>query len=233
MNEEIKVSAITITRNRVEYLKRCIEYFCNQTHPNKEHMILYYNDDEDTKKYLRGLDEKFLEDNNIRISNYKPIEHVHLGALRNYLISKSTGEYIIIWDDDDMHDEKRMEEQLAQIINSPFSACTLSTLILFSEKHQEIRESSKRNEGWEGTLMCKKDHMPAYSNLKRYEDTPVLQKLVASDKLFTYYAPYLYVYRLHSGNISVENHKESLFSTGSYVNGYDCLVYKQKLGYIT
>ena len=129
MNDNIKVSTITITRERVEYLKLCIDYYVKQTHSNKEMLILYYDDDTHTKEYLRGLDNDFVNKHCIRTMNYKIQPNIHLGALRNYLISKSTGDYIIIWDDDDYHAENRIESQLKHILDNNIIANTLKSLM--------------------------------------------------------------------------------------------------------
>lgn len=228
---ENRVSAITVTRNRVKFLQKSIEYFINQTYDNKEMLIMYYDDDDETKNYLLSLDKTWRNDNNIRIFKHIPMEGIYLGSLRNFLIEQSTGEYIIIWDDDDYHAPERIEFQLEEILKDDLVACTLKSLLIFSETRQEVKLSFERIEGWEGTLMCLKDKMPLYMNLQRYEDTPVLENLFLNQKAKSVHNPDLYVYYLHSNNISTEYHKEELFFNSYELTGAKNFEIKTKIGF--
>lgn len=232
MQEEIKVSTITVTKNRCKFLKSAIKYYLDQTHPNKEMLIMYYSDDEETKGYLNQLDKEWRENNNIRIFKHTPQEGIYLGALRNHLIEKAEGDYIIIWDDDDYYAPERIENQLNFILENEAVACTLKSLLLFSEANQEVKLSFERPEGWEGTLMCLKAKMPLYMNLERYEDTPVLEKLFLYEKALSMHDPELYVYHLHDSNISTAYHKQELFTNSMILNGAKNFEIKKKIGFI-
>ena len=227
-----KISAITVTRNRVDLLKKCIQYYIDQTWNNKELLILYYDDDYNTKTYLLSLDKDFKKHNNIRVFNYIPIENMYLGGLRNYIISKATGDYIIVWDDDDYHHPKRMSMQISNIEPLKY-ACTLQSVYVFSEFNQDLKRTPNRLEGWENTLLCRKDKMPLYRNLPKHEDTPVLFKLNKDNLVTSIDVPSLYVYRLHDSNISSNIHKNKLWINSKHIeNPYHSYNYKKLLNFI-
>jgi len=53
---------------------------------------------------------------------------VTLGELRNYSISKASGTYICVWDDDDWHNPHRLKSQLHDAIDNGKSGCILAYL---------------------------------------------------------------------------------------------------------
>ena len=231
MNEN-KVSVITVTKNRCNFLKTSIKYYLEQTHTNKEMLILYYSDDLETSDYLKSLNEVFTSSNNIRVFKHIVTTGTYLGSLRNYLVEKATGKYIIIWDDDDYHHPDRIKLQLEKCVDSGLPACTLRSLLVFSESRQEVRLSFERIEGWEGTLICKRSDMPMYRNIDRYEDTPVIDSLYLTEKLITLHNPDLYVYYLHDNNISTSLHKEELYNNSLELNGSKNYKIKKLIGFI-
>ena len=228
--KDIKVSTITVTKNRCNFLKNAIDYYIAQTHPNKEMLIMYYSTDEETVNYLKGLDKDWRDEHSIRIFKHIPQEGIYLGSLRNHLIEHATGDYIIIWDDDDYYSPARISTQLEYIINDNLVACTLNSLLIYSAKRDEVKLSFERPEGWEGTLMCKRDKMPLYMNMERYEDTPVLEHLFTRESAKSIYYPDLYVYYLHDNNISTSYHKEELFFNSLELNGRKNYEIKKLIG---
>jgi len=228
--KSIKVSTITVTKNRCEFLKTSINHYLNQTHINKEMLIMYYSNDSETMKYLNSLDKFWRNKNNIRIFKHIPQDGIYLGSLRNHLISKASGDYVIIWDDDDYYSPIRIESQLNKILEDGLDGCTLRSLLLFSSAKDEVRLSFDRLEGWEGSLMCRRDIMPLYSNMQRYEDTPVLKELFTKHKAVSYQDPELYVYFLHDTNVSTSYHKEELFVNSSRLPGHKNYKIKKIIG---
>ena len=226
-----KVSCITVTRDRLEYLKKSIEHFAKQTHENKEHIIVYYNTDKETEEFLLE-NKKYLNDNNVFFYKFVEDEGQFLGAVRNFSISKATGDWVIIWDDDDWYDEKRIEKQLEFCLEQERDACTLKSLIIFSNKFQEMKVSFERVNGWEGSLLCRKEHMPRYKNAKSGEDTPVLTKLSEKYKLCTLFDPELYVYIFHDENTSSGRHKQDIFDNSYKLDIKKTRELKKKLDWI-
>ena len=74
-----KVSCITVTKNRVPLLKKCIEFFLTQTHQDKELIIVYYNTDLETKL------------------NYFLNDAFKVQRLRNHPNSNNIAEFVINW----------------------------------------------------------------------------------------------------------------------------------------
>jgi len=227
-----KVSCITVTRNRVPHLKNCVKYFTEQTHKDKELIIVYYSNDKETESYLKK-NEKVFEKNNIYFYKFIEQEGLYLGAIRNFAISKSQGDWICIWDDDDYYDEKRIKNQLKFCLKESIDACTLRAILIYSNKYQELKLTFERQEiGWEGSLLCKKNSMPKYVNKSKGEDTPVLERLYNEHKLLTYFEPDLYVYIFHDHNVSGSVHKERLFQNSLELGGNKVREFKKKLDWI-
>lgn len=206
-----KVSCITITKNRVNFLKRSLEHYLNQTYTDKEWIIVSFEDDVDTYNWIHGLskEEIDLEENNIKF--FQINSDILLGEARNIAIQKATGDWICIWDDDDYFAPTRIEEQLKFCKDNRVDGTLLSCLLLFSEKHQEIRVTFERVNGWEGTLLVKKENIQKYENLERGEDTPMIENLFQTANIKVMFNPDLYVYYLHSSNTSNSRHIQSIY----------------------
>lgn len=207
-----RVSCITVTKNRVHFLKNCIEYFINQTHDDKELVIVYYNTDQETHEYLKEHHD-YLMENDVYYYKFIEDEGMHLGAVRNFAISNAKGDWLCIWDDDDYYSPKRIENQLQFCLEKDMSACTLSSIMIFSEKYQEVKISFHRAIGWEGSLFIRKEEMPRYRNLAKGEDTPILYDIFHIGIAETLFDPELYVYRLHDNNTSGSRHIQQLYDT--------------------
>lgn len=227
-----KVSCITVTRNRVPHLKKCIKYFKEQTHKDKELIIVYYSSDKETESFLKENRNSFI-DNNIYFYKFVEQEGLYLGAIRNFAISKSQGDWICIWDDDDYYDEKRIKNQLKFCLKEKIDACTLRSILIYSNKYQELKLTFERQEmGWEGSLLCKKNSMPKYVNKAKGEDTPVLERLYNEHKLLSYFDPELYVYIFHDQNVSGNVHKERIFDSSMSLDINKIREFKKKLDWI-
>lgn len=100
MNEPL-VSWHCVTYDRPDYLKELLFFFISQTYKNKELIII---NDQKTIKYscshpnvkIYNLDERFKS----------------LGAKRNFAMSKCSGDYIHIADDDDVYFSEHTEHLL-------------------------------------------------------------------------------------------------------------------------
>jgi len=210
-----KISCITPTLNVLSKLKVAIDCYLNQTYENKEILILFYDHDTETKDYLLGLDKTWREENNIRLFHYKHSDDVKLGGIINFLISQSNGEYIAIWDSDDWHGPKRLKNQLTEIKKYKKVSCTLSNVLIRSEKHKNIRISNSRlKTGWEGTILCKKENLYAYENIQSKYDSQLIIHLSDNDLNYVLNDSELYIYNIHnSQNVSSNEHLDNLYKT--------------------
>lgn len=143
---------------------------------------------------------------------------ISLGAKRNLTILLSSGDYICVWDDDDVYPDNRIQDQMAFLEFSKRDGCSLNTEILMHNKTGNRYISPPRSEGWENSLLCKKETFGFYDDLPRKEDTPVLLRLWKERKLAVMDDPYLYTYNIHANNISGNDHFEKMFSQSIKLN---------------
>lgn len=226
-----KVSCLTITNNRLKLLKKSIQHFLNQTYKNRELIIVYYNTDENTKKWLI-TNKEYLNSNNIFFYMFVVDDGLHLGAIRNYGIKKTKGDWICIWDDDDWFSPFRIEKQMIFCQENKLDACTLRSIMIYSDKYQELKLSYERSDGWEGSLLVKKLIIPKYHNAKKGEDTPVVMKLISDYKFLTLFDPELYVYIFHDKNISGSRHKQKILDASLELDIKKQREFKNKIGWI-
>lgn len=208
-----KVSCLVPTLNVAHKLKIAIKCFVEQSHDNKEMLILFRDHDVETKKYLLGLTPEWRQKHNIRLFLYTQDETHNLGSLLNFLISKADGEYCMIWDSDDWYNKNRIQKQLEYLISNDKVSCTLSNVLLYSYKYNTIKLSNSRDlEGWEQTLLCKTDYLPLYENIHPTHDTPVLFYLVSNNMNCVLKDSSLYIYTIHSNqNASSNEHLDLLY----------------------
>jgi glycosyltransferase involved in cell wall biosynthesis len=198
------VSCITITRNRPKLLLQSVFMFKHQTYKEKEMIVIYYSSDLETKAIIEEI--KIREDN-IHFYEYDETLNFSLGDLRNFAISKSTADYICVWDDDDIFHPLRIETQIDALKNnSDKVACTLKRESKWIVERNLMGITPYREDGWENSLICKRIGMPTYADLNCGEDTPVLKQLFSEDKVISIDYPELYVYVYHGTNTVSKNH---------------------------
>ena len=103
-----KISVIVPTRNRPQYLRKILQIYDNQTWVHKEILIL---DDSDSKN------EEFESYISARSDVYywHQKERLSIGAKRNQLAEKSSGELIAHFDDDDYYAPQYLERMEAAL----------------------------------------------------------------------------------------------------------------------
>ncbi len=194
------VSCITVSRNRHKLLQHSIFQFNQQTHADKELIVIYYSDDEDTVSMIQNIKQ-----DNIHFYPYNIEKCWTLGDLRNYAIDKTSGDYICVWDDDDIYHPDRISMQLEKITGR-YVACTIRREIRFNVFTNRLYLTKRRKHGLEGSLLCKKKFFPKYSKLNSGEDTPVLSFLGYDDKIAFLDRAHLYIYVYHGKNTVSSKH---------------------------
>jgi len=200
----MKVSCLTITMNRLNLLKNSIKMFSAQTYINKEMIIVYHKDDNITKNYLL----------NLNIKKIIPIEYdqdsMNIGNKRNFGISYCTGDYIMVWDDDDLYHKDRISTYIKNIGN--YDAICSNTLVMFDLDINNIYMNHYKENGWENTLLFKNLPEYRYGNISNYEDTFLLNILNDNKKLIHYdFAEYQIYIRWNNNNFNLVT-KKLLFS---------------------
>ena len=187
------VSCLCVTQGRVLLLQRAVACFRKQTYAPRELVVLCQDDDQATLDYVATL-----SDSNIRAIKVPCSPRLNIGQLRNRSIDEARGHYIAIWDDDDWYDKTRLSEQIRAIQQTGRSGCVLSSLVLYDEQTQSAFLSHQRS--WEGSLVAERAVMPAFKDIARGEDTPVVVSLLKDNRLTALERPELYIYVFHGNN---------------------------------
>jgi mannosyltransferase OCH1-like enzyme len=203
--DEPLISCLCVTRNRVAMLRRAVSCFLKQTYQPRELVVLYEADDPATRDYLATLSEP-----SIRPVEVPASPRLRLGSLRNLSLEASRGHFVAQWDDDDWHGPTRLTDQLRALRSSGKPGCVLSRWVIYDLVTNTAFLSTKR--AWEGSLVAERSAVPPYLDLGQGEDTPVISRMVAENKLVLLDRPHLYVYFYHGGNTCERVHWERLFS---------------------
>ncbi len=197
------ISALMLTKNRFKLFKEAVHDFLNQTHEYKELVIV-----NNGSPWYKMKVDRFLRGLNGNIKHVK-IEHKTLGEMRNIGIQNCSGEFIMIFDDDDVHHPQRMEKQLDIILKSNVDATLLSNFIASFKKERYL--CSFKN-GLEGTMLFKHPgESIRYSGINQGEDTMFKKSLEDNGyKIITLIIEHeLYEYRFHGNNtVSAEHFKK-------------------------
>lgn len=105
------VSAIIITHNRVDYLKKAFESVKNQTYKNIEIIVIDDNSNDGTKEFCTNQKD-------IKYIFIPEEEHKNGNYARNLGIKNSNGEYIAFLDDDDEWMPTKIEKQVELLENN-------------------------------------------------------------------------------------------------------------------
>jgi glycosyltransferase involved in cell wall biosynthesis len=194
------ISCICITAYRPDLLIKSIIMFEQQNYPNLELVISYPIEDIESNKIIKHV----LYSTSTRILNIYREGCESIGKARNDAITKCKGDYIAIWDDDDIYQYHRIADQF-NLLNGNgryFDASLLTNIILYDDINGTACLSSAAR--WGGTLLCKKDHMLKFPC--RDEDycelDPVLDFLQNRRLLLTdHFSPYLYTGVYHGTNL--------------------------------
>jgi len=109
MSDNPLVSCLCVTYGRPILLGEAVKCFIDQSYENKELIVL--NDQEGVTLKLENCPD------NIKIVNY-PTRFDSLGEKRNYISDMAKGEYLCIWDDDDLYTPWRIRDSVELIKNS-------------------------------------------------------------------------------------------------------------------
>jgi hypothetical protein len=128
-------------RNRLRRARKAVNQFVSQTYPNKQIIIVNASD---------------LEITNVQHREVVELKHNSgtTGELRNYALSKATGELVFpFWDDDDVYDPDLLAFLVAA--RTPAKAVMLSAQIRIDIKNS-VAYVHREPEGIPNTLLCPK-----------------------------------------------------------------------------
>jgi len=110
--EQPLVSVVTITRNRGDFLKRCIASVLSQTYPNIEHIVVDGASNDNTDEVV-----SIFKDERLRFE--KLDYNWPLKQTIDYAIELCQGKYITFLDSDDEYQPTKVEKQVALIESLP------------------------------------------------------------------------------------------------------------------
>jgi glycosyltransferase involved in cell wall biosynthesis len=209
---------------RVAYAKASIRAFCNQTHPDKELVIVV---DEEPADGLAALGEyiRSLGRSDIRIVLCP--RNLILGKKRNLSLDSARGDVLCQWDDDDLFHPQRLECQLACLREGDHEAVYLQEVMQYFPRAQSIywtNWQSTQAGGHPGSLMVKRVVPFRYPiegpTASLGEDLHVALLLRERGSVqFLATMPHLFVYVSHGNNSWNASHHEMLASELSISKG--------------
>ena len=198
------VSCICITHNAVEYLKKSVQCFQQQTYPHRELIVAFSSDNIAAANFVATL-----QDTSIKTLVFPSTQPLTLGEKRNLAINYATGFYFCVWDDDDWHNVNRISACVTSLAKSNYPGCALSNLVLYDGTSREAYLSATRW-GWEATLFCQKSVVEnpefKYRHLDQAEDSPLVYDLKMNNLLLAISQPELYIYIYHGKNTFRRDH---------------------------
>lgn len=217
------VSALMVTRGELNFVKRAIKLFENQSWLNKELIIISDKKNDQITKLINESNEK--------IEFHQAPNGLTLGNLRNISISLANGEFICQWDDDDLYHKDRILSMMNVLRESNADAAFLSQWLMYWISKKQLALSSKRI--WEGSVMMKRSASITYPSSKKGEDTIVVNHQIKKHKIALVNAPHLYTYCITGLNTWDSNHAEKLFKASQIYSPSDADKIKKQLDYFS
>lgn len=196
------VSCLCVTRKRVPMLRRAVACFLAQSYAPRELVILYEDDDEETRSFVHQLREPTLRSVEVPAAPKRS-----LGELRNLARRAANGDFVAQWDDDDWYAPTRLSEQLAALRDHGRAGCVLLRWFMYDCLDDTAYVSGPR--AWEGSIVAAQDALPDYPHLVRGEDTAAIEAMLERKQLVALDRPQLYVYTVHGSNTWQRSHWES------------------------
>lgn len=119
----MKISIVTPTFNRPEFLMLCYKCVISQKYDNIEWLIL--DDSDKSNDHFSRLNKQNI------IYHHSPLK-LSIGEKRNRLVEKATGEIIINFDDDDYYSPDYVSEMVAALEKSKADLINLRSFFLFT-----------------------------------------------------------------------------------------------------
>lgn len=195
------VSALMVTRDRIERAKLAIRCFQHQSYPQVQLVVVDDGVSDELAEHIRSL-----ADDRIRMIRL-PDRGQTLGELRNLAVAESAGQLICQWDDDDLSDPDRLWSQTGLLLQHDLDACFLERWTMLWCDGPRLAVSTRRI--WEGSIVARKEAVPKYPKLRQGEDSPVVDAIVASGAVGLLDLAQLYIYCVHSSNTFDPKHFDS------------------------
>lgn len=222
------VSCLMPTCDRLSLAQRAVACFQKQTYPNKELVIVDDGADGRLGEWIASL-----HDSRLRYTRSRGKEKKILGELRNLALENAQGEYIALWDDDDLSHPRRLALQMQMMFFVSADGCFLTSQVLYWPTRGQLADTSSRHwrNGWHNTMIFKKAIVAAekFPNIKRRVDGILCRKMLPKTKVVLCHARRLYLRTVHGANLWDEEHFEKMMRECG-VNQYKGSDYNRILG---
>jgi len=217
----IKVSILIPTYNRSQYILSSIKSALSQTHKNIE--IIVYDDGstDNTYQFLRS--QKL--PNNVII--YKGNVNRGVGFSRNFLMDKSTGDYLCWLDSDDLMDQHRVDMCLKYMVSHSYDVIytdiqrfvqvnTNGAISYTTKIHADVGKYDKNNfESIINNTTCATAFFKKELIINKFpdditlggEDVIWIWKILQNDSKIGYMQNSFYLYRSHNDRIGIQKTK--------------------------
>lgn len=193
------ISCICITAWRPEFLWRAMQCFNSQTYAQKELVISVPTADKESIKII----SIFGKISNSMIKVIERDKDLTIGEARNHAVVEANGEYVCMWDDDDLYSINRIEEQYLTILNDEMipQANVYRHIILY---HNFERKAYLSYPGyWACTLFCSKE---SYLKVRcedknQFEYNTLIKEYLINNALILCESPASYVHHYHGKNL--------------------------------
>ena len=168
-NKSFKVSCMMLTYKRLEAFQRALDCYMSQTYKDKE-LVVVSNGTSEYNDKIRDMTIKYPDINFVRID--KPHSFT-TGDLRNIGLESSIGDYICIWDDDDISRKDRLQVQMTPIKLSMSQGSLLKKFMMKYEGGCDY--AINWAQGAAATILFKKTDM-RYKALNKGEDSDFISR---------------------------------------------------------
>jgi hypothetical protein len=206
MSELPLVSCLCVTRGREQLVSRAIATFRAQTYPHKELVVLSESPLTPPNPDVLAAGVAFH-----RLENSGT--HVAVGKQRNECLRRCRGEFVAVWDDDDVPHPERLMTQYRALTRSAVreaKACTLERELIYDEATGDAYLSGRRT--WENAFFARRDALAAvgYAETQIGEDTAMVRafrRRFGRRAILLLGDAHLYVYvKQATGTLSTEPH---------------------------
>ncbi len=147
------VSCLTITHGEPDAIRRAIRSFRRQTWEHTELLIVTA-----APAATLALLRTEYADARLRWVFVAPSEDSTPSGLRDIALNAARGDYVAIWNDDDLHDPSRLQLQMMSLLKTGAQACLLERCVSWWPARQRLSLSARRVQN--ASLVCLKPALP-------------------------------------------------------------------------
>ncbi len=192
--------------------------FAAQCYPNRELVVVHDGDSECHAALHSAAATHSVA--TIRVRRTEPGQT--LGELRNAAVEAAAGDFVCQWDDDDRYHPERLTLQWNALRDAGAEFCFLRDQLHWYPLSGELYWEDWDSEAYplnlvQGTLLGRRDCMPAYPARVRGEDTGLLLTLLRGSRRITRLAGagWCSVYVYHGANAWSEAHHRAISAAKS------------------